>query len=191
MADRQTRVYRFGIIPVGVLIIAVAVGFTEFRYESEALLWHLIHGSTYQWQGLIIPVPLMYDLTTGGSSNSIQVVTRPGRLRARRKAPFGVMTAIRAQNQAEGSKIEDIDKKIAIGLEKHGFRLTGSRSIEVAGKQMQCQERLAENFRSYGSAFVVNCQVEDKLLFVEFYGSASLLNEFYSLASAIKGVNAK
>jgi len=187
MAPGRTTFYRFGIILVGGLIIVLC--FIEFRYESQALLWHLAHGSTYRWQGLIIPVPLMYIASTGESSRSIQIFTLPGKFRARRKTPFGVISAFRVHDEAEGSEIEDLDKKIVAGREKQGFRLTNSRPIVVAGTPMQCQERLAENFRSYGPAFIVNCQAVDKSLFIEFDGSASLLNEFYSLAGEMKAAN--
>ena len=189
MARGRTTLYRFGVIPVGGLIVVLC--FIEFRYESEALLWHLAHGSTYRWQKLIVHVPLMYVASTGGSSRSIQIFTLPGRFRERRKTPFGVISAIRAHDEAEGSEIEDLHKKIVAGREKHGFRLTNSRSIVVAGTPMHCQERLAENFRSYGPVFIVNCQAVDKSLFIEFDGSASLLNEFYSLAGEMKAANAE
>jgi hypothetical protein len=188
MSLGRSRLYKFGIIPVSCLIIAV--GFVLFGYESKALLWHVTHGSTYQWQGLIIAVPLMYDVNAG-SSRSIQVFTMPGRLRARRKAPFGIISIIHAQSGTEGSEIGDLDKQIELGREKQGFRLISSRPIEVAGTRMQCQERLAENFRSYGPASSVRCQAENELLFVEFEGSPALLNEFYSLAGEIGTTNVK
>jgi len=183
MAPSRARFYKLSIVLIGGFIIVVA--FIQFRYESKALLWHVTHGSTYQWRGLIIRVPLMYDVNVG-SSRTIQVVTMPGRLRAGRKAPFGIISIIRAQNDAEGSEIEELDKQIASAREKQGFRPTNSQTIEVAGIPMQCQERLAENFRSYGPASSVRCQAENKLLFVEFEGSAALLNEFYSLARQIR-----
>lgn len=155
MALGRPRFYKLGIVLVGSLIIAV--GFVLFRYESEALFWHLTHGSTYQWQGLIIRVPLMYNVNVG-SARAIQVFTLPGRWRARRRTPFGIISIIHAQNGTEGSEIEELDKQIALGRENQGFRPISSRLIEIAGTPMQCQERLAENFRSYGPASSVRCQ---------------------------------
>jgi len=184
----RAKFYKLGITVACCLIIVV--GFVLFSYESKALFWHVTHGSTYQWQGLIIRMPMMYNVNVG-SARSIQVFTLPGRLRARRKAPFGVISIIRAQNEADGSEIEELDKQITLGREKQGFRLVNLRPIEVAGTPMQCQERLAENFRSYGPASIVDCQAGNKSLFVEFEGSASLLNEFYSVAGGIQTTNVK
>jgi hypothetical protein len=186
MAERRAGLFKLGVPFVSFLIIAV--GFILFSNECKALLWHMIHGSTYQWRGLIIRVPMMYDVNAG-SSRAIQMVTLPGRLRWRKRTPFGVISIICAQNEAEGSEIEDLEKQIALGREKQGFRLVNSRPIEVAQQPMQCQERLADDFRSYGPASSVVCQAESKLLFVEFEGSAALLNEFYSLASEIRATN--
>ena len=188
MVPRGMRLYKLGLVIIGCL--TVGVGFILFRYESKALFWHLTHGSIYQWNGFIIHVPLMYDVNVG-SPRTIQVFTIPGRWRARGKAPFGIISIIRAQNGAEGSEIAELDNQIALGREKQGFRLTNSRSIEVAGTRMQCQERLAENFRSYGPASSVRCQAENELLFVEFEGSASLLKEFYSLAGEMRTTTVK
>ena len=91
-----------------------------------------------------------------------------------------------AQNDAEGSEIEELEKKIALGREKQGFRLVNSRAIEVGHSPMQCRELRAENFRSYGPASIVHCQANDRLLFVEFNGSPALLNEAYSIVGGIQ-----
>jgi hypothetical protein len=165
--------------------ILLAVGYTSFTYEAKALFWHLTHARTLQWRDLEINVPLKYDVNTT-ASRTIQIFTIPGRLRSRWKTPWGAISVIRAKDAAEGSEIVQLDERIATGRQGQGFRLVKTRSLAVAGTPMQCRELLAENFRSYGPASSVYCQADSTLLFVQFEGSAALLDEFYSVASGIR-----
>ncbi len=165
--------------------LLLAVGYISFTYEVKALFWHLMHGRTEQWKGLEIDVPLMYNVNAT-ASRAIQIFTMPGRLRARCKSPWGAISIIRAKDAAEGAEIVQLDEYITTGHEEQGFRLVKTRSLVVAGVQMQCREWRAENFRSYGPASIVHCQGDSKLLFLQFEGNAALLDEFYSVASRVR-----
>jgi hypothetical protein len=165
--------------------VVLAVGFTLFKYEVKTLFWHLTHGFTQQLSDLEIGVPLKYNVNAT-TSRAIQISTMPGHLRARLKAPFGAISIIRAKNDADGAEIAELDNRIAVGGQGQGFRLVNTRSLEVAAMPMVCREQLADDFRSYGPVYSVHCQADSKLLFVQFYGSAALLNEFYSVASGIR-----
>lgn len=168
----------------------VTVALVLFQYEAKALFWHVRHGSTENWHGLQIRVPLEYNVNAV-TSRSIQISVLPGRLRARLKAPFGVISLIRATNGAEGTEIAQLENKIADASQGQGFRTVNTRSLEIVGMPMECREQLAENFRSYGPAYIVDCRTQSNLLFASFYGSAGLLNEFYSVATGITTAKTK
>jgi len=170
--------------------VIVAVGFVLFQYEAKALFWHVRHGSIENWNDLQIRVPLTYNVNVV-SSRSIQIFALPGHLRARLKAPFGVISMFHASDDAEGAEIAQLDNQIADALQGQGFRLVNTRSLEIAGTPMECRERLAENFRSYGPAYSVHCQTQSNRLFAQFEGSAGLLNEFYSVATGITKAKTK
>jgi hypothetical protein len=182
------RYRRIAIAITGCVVLVVI--FTLFKHEVKALSWHLTHGFTQQWSDLEIGVPLKYNVNAT-TSRSIQISTVPGHLRARLKAPFGAISIIRAKNDADGEEIAELDNRIAAGGQGQGFRQVNTRSLEIAGTPMVCREQLADDFRSYGPACVVHCQADSKLLFVQFYGSASLLNEFYSVATGIRRTGTK
>jgi hypothetical protein len=178
---------------IGVTVVfctLVAVGIAAFSCEIRALVWHASHGFTQKWNDLEIRVPLKYEVRET-SSRSVQLFVLPGYLRVRLRAPFGVISLVRAGSDAEGDEIEQIDSRIAASREKQGFRLVNTRPLEIAGTPMQCREQLANDFRSYGPASIVHCQAENKRLFASFEGSAALLNEFYLVASEIRSVHRK
>jgi len=186
MSPERTASMRYLRIGIAVTCcVMLAAGFAFFRYEIKALFWHVTHGSSQQWSGLEIRVPLKYDVNVI-SSRSIQIFTLPGWLRARMKAAWGAISIIHAKDEVEGTEIVQLNESIATAQQEQGFRLVKTRSLVVAGTPMQCREQLAENFRSYGPACIVHCQAESKLLFVQFEGSAALLDEFYSVASGIR-----
>lgn len=169
--------------------VIVAVSFVLFQDETKALFWHVRHGSIENWNDLQIRVPLKYNVNVI-SSRSIQIFVLPGHVRARLKAPFGVISMFHASDDAEGAEIAQLDSQI-VDVEEQDFRLVNTRSLEIAGTPMECRERLAENFRSYGPAYSVHCRTQSKRLFAEFYGSAELLNEFYSVATGITKAKTK
>jgi hypothetical protein len=168
----------------------LAVGFVLFQYEAKTLFWHVRHGSIQNWNDLQIRVPLKYYVNAT-TSRAIQISTMPGHLRARLKAPFGVISIIRAKNDAEGTEIAQLENKIADATRGQDFRTVNTRSLEIAGTPMECREQLAENFRSYGPAYIVDCRTQSNLLVASFYGSAGLLNEFYSVATGITNAKTK
>lgn len=177
------RSRKFGIVIAFCTLLGL--GYMCFTYEVKALFWHLIHGRSEQWHGLEIGVPLMYNVNTT-ASRTIQIFKVPGRLRARRRAPWGAVTIIRANDAGEGVEIMQLDERIAAGRDEQGFRLVKTRSLMVAGIPLQCREQLAENFPLMGPASIVHCQADSKLLFVQFEGNAALLDEFYAIASGIR-----
>jgi len=164
------------------------VGFVLFQYEVKALFWHARHGFTQKWDDFEIRVPLKYDVNAT-TSRSIQISVLPGRLRARLRAPFGVISIFRAKDDAEGTEMANFDDRISSARQGQGFRLVNTRSLDIAGTPMQCREQLATNFRSYGPAYIVQCHAESNRLFASFEGSSALLNEFYSVANGVRNTH--
>jgi len=167
------------------ICMLLAAGYFFFTHEVEALSWHLVHGRTLRWNGFEIGIPLKYDVNNT-ASRAVQIITVPGRFRARFKAPWGAITIIRARDAAEASEIENLNELLGTERTKQGFRLIKTQSLQVAGEAMQCHEQLEENFRSYGPASIVHCQADNRLLFAEFEGNTALLDEFYLVLSGIK-----
>jgi hypothetical protein len=92
----------------------------------------------------------------------------------------------KAASDAERDEVEQLTKRISNYREQQGFRLLDTRALEIAGVRLQCREQYDDNFRGYGSAYVIYCHGPGSLLSASYEGSAALVSDFYSIGRTVR-----
>jgi hypothetical protein len=174
MKFKVSRLCKYTLIALlPLLLVAELVQFNT--PEAVALLWHLRHGFKAQCCGVRIHVPLRYRVVD--EPRSLSLFGTPGYIRWKLfQSPTSIISLFGNYDQTQARRGKE---RLIASYERAGNRFVGSKTIQVAGKPLECSELYVDHFGVSGPKDTVFCAGNG--LIVHFEGSPLLLNEFYSI----------
>ena len=172
------------VVIVSLFVIVIAELVQLNLGETVAIYWHLGHGFSERCCGVDITVPLMYF---GGKEDneSLSLITTPGYLRSLvLHSPHAMIRIAKNSTDLDEEHIRLSTDRVIRMWGHSGYRLRGTRTIQVAGSPLTCSELYLERLGAVGPGDQVLCIGRGRYAY--FSGSPGLRDEFYSIVRTAK-----
>ncbi len=162
------------------LVLFLAILLARFDLGESFALWsHIRYGFRGHCCGIEVKVPLRY-WATEERPDSLSLHNTPGYLRFRLfHSPHASILVSKHSTPFDEGQVRQATERLIVLWTRQGYRLVGTKAIQVTGYSMNCAELYTEHFSIFGPDYNVWCTEKD--ITAEFSGSPALLGEFYTV----------